>query len=129
MNVETRARRILSRLSRYRPLDEIPDSNNLGTLQLGAPIGCYENPGSTNQCIYVFAEGMAWLDEAQLLEVRFSEIAEVRLADDKESEQLMLRLASGSTIYLPIRGKHGRFRDSLEFLRFLDRVLGDQQRT
>jgi hypothetical protein len=78
--------------------------------------------------VAVFADGMSWTEAEGEISVRFAEIVDVSLPREKQSEALSLRLNDGRELRLPIRGRRGRCYDSLEFLRFLDRVREDGRR-
>lgn len=127
MNTAIRAYRILSNLANYQkvgPGDEWP--SKLANEHLGEAIGCYRNsPEHGSDLVGVFSNGVAWLDHDRKNELRFVEIAEVTLPSKKESEGLLLRTQDGRELFLPIRGRRGRFFDSLEVLRFFDRVIKD----
>jgi hypothetical protein len=126
MNVKSRAHRILRPMTRYRqagaeaPLLVLAEDPVLGT-----PLGVYQNPEPDRETVTVYAHGIAWGDGARSVRVGFSEIADVDLSNGKESQELLLTLKDRRLERLPIRGRVGRFYDSLEFLRFLSRVLGD----
>ena len=126
MNVAIRAHRILLALTNFRK-DDVEDSDRLklSTEQLGTSVGYYQNPGLSGDTIGIFSGGLAWLESGRTASIRYSEIAEVTLTKGKESEGLVLKMHDGKHLLLPVRGQHGRFFDSLEMLRFLDRVLKD----
>ena len=73
----------------------------------------------------VFDHGLVWTGSGGLITLRFSEIAEASLVSGKESEGLLLTTRDGQQIQLPIKGQRGRFYDSMEMLRFVDRVMQD----
>ena len=106
-----------------RPEDEWPLQLSHG--QLGEPVGCYRNPGPGGAVIGVFADGLARREGGRSVELRFSDVAEVELPSGKESECLSLRLRDGRQLKLPVKGQRGPFFDSMEMLRFLDRVMHD----
>jgi len=129
MNVATRAHRILAMMANYNkamPTDQWPEK--LGDGRLGEAIGCYQNPGPEGEVIGIFDEGMVWRDSGCWIELRFTDLAQVELPNGKESEGLLLRLQDGRQLRLPVNGQRGRFFDSMEMLRFVDRVLEDLRR-
>lgn len=69
---------------------------------LGDLIGRYVNPGPEAENI----------DKASL-------------TDAKHSLTIQLRLKNGGSMHVPVRGRQGRFLDSMEMSRFLARVAAD----
>ena len=126
MNAAIRAHRILAALSNYRKAGHADDwpSKSSGE-HLGEPIGTYRNPGPQGDVIGIFADGLTWIHSGRAVDLRFTDIAEVMLPNGKESEGLLLKVRDGKQIELPVRGRQGRFFDSMEMLRFLDRVTRD----
>jgi hypothetical protein len=128
MSPSVRAHRILSPLACYQEGRADDWQSKVSEEGLGEPIGCYQNPGEENDVIGIFTDGVAWSDKGHTSKVRFANIAEVTLPGGKESEGLLLRAHDGTNFHLPVRGRRGRFYDSLELLRFFDRVIGDLRR-
>lgn len=95
--------------------------------RLGEAIGSYRNPGPEGEVIGIFADGMAWRQSDRSIEIRFADLAQVELPSGKESEGLLLLLRDGRRQQLPVKGQRGRFFDSMEMLRFVDRVMQDLQ--
>ena len=126
MNTAIRAHRILSAMVNYEKAGEAGSSLcNLTDGRLGEYIGCYRNPGPDGAVIGIFADGLAWHTKGCIFEFNFSDLIEVVLMNGKESEGLLLKARDGRELQLPIKGQRGRFFDSLEMLRFLDRVMQD----
>jgi len=127
MNAAIRAHRILAALANYQKAEYANDwLAKLADDRLGKLIGCYRNPVPQVDVIGIFTNGLAWLDNGgHEITIPFAEIIEVTLPAGKESEGLLLRTQDGRQLQLPIRGQRGRFFDSMEVLRFLDRVMGD----
>jgi hypothetical protein len=126
MNVAVRAHRILAAMANYQkasPTDDWP--SKLADGRLGEAIGCYRNPGPEGEVIGIFADGMAWCESGRSIELRFADLAQVELPSGKESEGLLLLLRDGRQQQLPVKGQRGRFFDSMEMLRFVDRVMQD----
>lgn len=119
-SVSSRVHRILHSLTNFQGASSPATDEQLGVL-----LGKYADPENPGDDIDVFSDGLAWFVEYRRATVRFDEIAEVKLSAEKESESLMLETFDGRAEVLPVAGKHGRFRDALEMLRFLDRVIGD----
>lgn len=128
MNPAIRSHRILAALSNYQNAENIGDwPSDVTCDDLGQSIGCYRNPGPQGEIIGIYADGLTWLDNGHAVGIRFADIVEVAVPSGKESEGLLLREKNGRQILLPIRGQRGRFFDSMEVLRFLDRVMQDMR--
>jgi hypothetical protein len=126
MNTAIRVHRILAALENYQNAGQGDDwsSKSFGG-HLGDLIGCYRNPDSQNDMVGIFVDGLAWFENSQAVNVRFDDIADVSLLNGKESEGLLLNLLDGKKLQLPVKGHRGRLFDSMEMLRFLDRVIQD----
>lgn len=130
MDTSIRAFRILAKLTNYRlasPVDAHLVAHVNG--HLGLLIGCYMNPNSVRCSIGIFVQGLAICDGASIVEIPFVDIAEVTLPSGKESDVLILQMRNRSQCLLPVKGRRGKFLDSMEVLRFLNRVLGDIRQT
>lgn len=126
MDTATRAHRILAAMANFQKATSTHDL----LLQpvddrLGEAIGRYRNPGVEGVVIDLFADGMAWSEDGCSFEFRFRDVSEVTLPTGKESEGLLLLLRDGKRLNLPVKGQRGRFFDSMEMLRFLERVIQD----
>jgi hypothetical protein len=126
MNAMVRAHRILAALANFRrataedePITKLVDG------RLGESIGTYSNPDSESAVIGIFGNGLAWRQDDHLVEVSFIEISNIELPNGKESDGLLLNMRDGRVFRLPVKGRRGRFFDSMEMLRFLDRVTQD----
>ena len=91
------------------------------------PIGVYRNPGREGVAVFVYDDGLSWDEAGSQYEIKYDEISKVDLPDDKRTTHLLVELMNGKHAALPILGSRGNFRDSLEVLRFLDRVLADRK--
>lgn len=125
LNVEVRARRTLAGLANYQPVSEVAEPIPEKSDELGAPIGRYRNTTSDIDALWIFDRGISWFSPQGVVDVPFDKIDRVDLPDIKASEGLAIILKDGQEIYLPVRGRHGRFVDSMEILRFIDRVLAE----
>jgi hypothetical protein len=128
MNVESRAHRVLKELPNYQAQVEGRWLSAAGDMQLGALVGRYSCPENPAEGVDIFANGLVWLADDHRTVVLFSDVVEVELPDGKESDGLFLKTVDGRQVFLPVRGRRGRFVDSLAMLRFLDRVISDLQR-
>jgi hypothetical protein len=119
MNVGSRAIRILRPMTRYRELTpKSPDggfSNRTVKLQDGESyLGVYENiEGSLEDCILVTNLGLH-LDRGGNWEfVGYTDIKTIDIPSRKdEADCLEIHRYSGPVTEIPVRGSHGRFRDS-----------------
>lgn len=128
MNTAIRAHRILAAMANYRMAAQTDAwLLKLSNGRLGEPIGYYRNPGLEAEMIGVFSDGLAWYENDRSVAFRFADVSEVVLPTGKESEGLLLKMQDGEQIHLPVRGQRGKFFDSMEMLRFLDRVIHDIQ--
>lgn len=127
MNVSIRAKRILSGIPAYEVRGTIKDwPEEIAYFAGGEPIGCYKNIDPRNEVIWIFEMGIGWNHQGANIFVPYEQIAEAALPDGKESEWILLRTKDGKQFQLPVYGRRGRFNDSMEILRFLDRVtIGD----
>jgi len=126
MNTAVRAHRILSAMANYQKASSTDDwLPRLADERLGEPIGCYRNPGPEGEVIGIFAAGLAWYEGARSIRLRFTDVSEVTLPNGKESKGLLLNMQDGKQLRLPVKGQLGRFFDSMEILRFLNRVMQD----
>lgn len=126
MDTAVRAHRILAAMGNYQKASQADDwLPKLADGRLGEPIGCYRNPGPEGEVIGIFADGLAWDEGGRLVKLRFTDLSQVTLPSGKESEGLLLKMQDGKELQLPVKGKRGRFFDSMEMLRFLDRVMQD----
>ncbi|GAA4337996.1 hypothetical protein GCM10023165_16420 [Variovorax defluvii] len=126
MDTAVRAHRILGAMANCQkansPGDTLP---KLADVRLGDLIGCYQNPGPEGETIGIFADGLAWNEGGRLIELSFADVQEGSLPSEKASEGVLLTMRDGKQFRLPVRGQRGRFFDSMEMLRFLDRVIQD----
>lgn len=126
MDTAVRAHRILGAMANYQKASSTDDGlPRLADGRLGEPIGCYRNPGPEGEVIGIFADGLVWYEGDRSVELRFTDVTEVMLPSGKESEGLLLNMQDGKQLRLPVKGQRGRFFDSMEMLRFLDRVMQD----
>lgn len=126
MHTAVRAHRILTALTNYQEAGKVDDwPAELSGVHLGEPIGWYRNPGPQGDVIGIFADGLGWSQNGQAVDLVFADIVEVTLPSGKESEGLLLMVRDGRQLQLPVKGQRGQFFDSMEMLRFLDRVMQD----
>lgn len=128
MNVAIRVKRILKPLKRFRYLDCPPNGADIGAFGEGETcIGVYENDDKNSEdCIIITDRGLLILSSAPGMHILFADIADVRSPSKRHDDYtLWLILTDGAEFPLEIRGTQGAFRDVYEFVRFLDRVVGD----
>ncbi|WP_421694494.1 hypothetical protein [Aestuariivirga sp.] len=115
-------------MANYRKSQE-KDENSEGVNEhLGQAIGSYHNPGPTGEVVKVYCNGISWKADDNLVKVRFAELTKIEVPIGKESEALLLTLNDGQRLVMPVKGRRCRFLDSMEMLRFLNRVVGDLQK-
>ncbi len=119
--VEVRAKRILGRLGGYESVDDSARQPVAG-VRLGKWIGRYSNPGGMD-IVDVFEDGLAW-DGDLTRSVRYDQISAVNVSDGIDSRAVILTKADGEAVRVTIAGGEGRIRDSMEFYRFVSRVIG-----
>lgn len=86
-------------------------------------LGLYKNPDENEQVLFT-TQGVYLPETMKWRGVKYADIVSVDTPGDKKSTVLQLNLINGEIFLLPIRGmQKDRFFDSLEVLRFLDRVI------
>ena len=67
-----------------------------------------------------------YLYDGSVVNHTYINIKKIETPKDKEdSRELFITLVSNEVVSVPVRNGEGKFRESLEFLRFLDRVISD----
>lgn len=117
MNVEARVKRILIPIQRFKP-------ESGANVYLGSVFGIYNNTPD-DESLTICEKGICWVSHDQEIIIRFKEIEHVSLNNDKSADHISVSMKNGKIINIPVKGKSGKFSDSLEFLRFLDRVIMD----
>jgi len=123
------SRRILEKLSYYYPIQDSTQYEfllaEIPVLQEGEmPLGVYANqPGQCTENIVITNLGLHLLVDKIPAYVDYSQIKNIETPNTKDADHLVIHLVDGRIVKLHIRGKHDRFRDVFEFLRFLDRVI------
>jgi hypothetical protein len=94
----------------------------------GDLIGVYLNhPPTVSEAIVVSESGLLLETEGRWRQLSFSSVDRVATPTTKVLvRHLDLALKDGSVVRLPIEGGDEKVADAFEFLRFLDRVLADQ---
>ncbi len=127
--IRSRAHRVLENLSNYRDISDSSEPHLLSQASFSAKediLGVYENiPGAWQEAIIISDAGLRIFLNAGWLFIPYADMCAVDVpgAKDKQTVDLLLiRLVSGITIELPVRGGRGKLRDVWEFLRYLQRV-------
>ncbi|MCL6711265.1 hypothetical protein M8R20_30160 [Pseudomonas sp. R2.Fl] len=126
MKVAVRAYRILFPMENFRK--DWPQDVELLKIYgdgMGVPLGGYKNPDEDGEVVGFFDAGVAWRDGERVVKVKYSDLAEVDLSNEKESKSLVLVSKDGRRDQLPMLGQKGKFFDSMTFLRFFLRVMDD----
>lgn len=71
----------------------------------------------------VFEDGLAW-NGGVTGSVRYDQISAVNVSDGIDSRAVILTKSDGEAVRVTIAGGEGRIRDSMEFYRFVSRVIG-----
>ena len=125
MNVEIRAKRILSGLPNYQSAAGVSVEVPAVSKACGNFLGRYRNKDSDVDALWFYETAVIWTAPGEKIEIPFKEVDQVTLPAKKESQGLVLKMRDGRNILLPILGKRDHFFDSMEVLRFFDRVLKD----
>lgn len=133
--VESRVHRILQPLARYRQIraEDGRPSCPYPTMRVNERLlGMYDNcPGEADGVIVVTNMGFHLQSCGNWISIYFDQLSHVETpaVDEKMSvERLQVVLKSGERVTIPIRGGTESFRDAWEFVRFLNRVIGDIRR-
>ena len=131
----SRSKRILASIKGYR-IATPDDAEKLGlacVLESAEQlIGVYTNPpGSTLTAIGVTTERLCLHSAGKPFEhVKYREIKATTAGEEgAESRTITVTRNDGTTCDIEVAGGEGRFRDSMAFLQFLDRVVADLKRT
>jgi hypothetical protein len=132
IGVQTRAHRILKKLDGYRSSDSIAprDATVIKDLLLDPAeriVGIYENdPSRSDGNVIVTDLGIYVGSSRACTSIRYSDMEAVQVLDEKgAADRLVVRLAGGRVVEVPIVGGNRRFRDVWEFSHFLQRVRSD----
>lgn len=133
MNPKMRAHRILRHLSNYKSLssDVTSKPEYLRNFRLGNEreklIGVYENnPGDREDAIVIADQGIHILDQESSQRIDYQNISRIKTLSNKEEiDSVTIVDTRGNEVEIPVKGKKGKFRDALEFTRFLMRVTED----
>ncbi len=122
MNAKIRAHRILRHLKNYQDAA----SNSLLSAEassLGQIIGVYRNLDGIN--VFIYADGISWKNNRLTNQIRYLQIEAIKLPNSLRSKSLIVWLVDGTSHEVPFDGNDGKTFDSLEVLRFLERVRSD----
>jgi len=92
---------------------------------MGDLIGLYKNTSCSDEDVGVFSNGLVWLVNKSIFRINYKDIHSSFLVNGKKSELILIKKINGDEFFLPIKGCRDKFFDSLEFIRFIDRVVGD----
>jgi hypothetical protein len=98
-----------------------------GIADSGNMVGVYRNRDDEQSGEILVTENGLFVNSSPMSYwVRFSEIASIQAPSaESESAEIQIMVKSGTVYHLRISGRDGRFRDVFNFVRFLDRVLED----
>lgn len=133
VSVKSRAHRILKHLGAYsssaKDLEKfagriLPEVNR-------ELLGVYFNPPSaTVEAIVVSDAGLHLIEKEEVTTIPFVAIRKIKGPPEKmEASVLNIQLKDGRSQEVPILAGNERFKDVFEFMRFLARVVADQNET
>ncbi len=129
--IESRVHRILRRMERYRAARP-EDADRLGLSAILEPeerlIGMYLNPPGTITDEVAVTTLRVFLHRPSLepQHFKYRDIQDCSWGEEgKASRSVTVTLKDGCMIVVDVAGGEGKLRDSLEFLRFLDRAAED----
>lgn len=130
----SRSKRILASLKGYRIATPY-DAQRIELMHTLEPaeelIGIYDNPPGTVLAEIVVTTERLILPAAheQTQSIRYRDIKSVSAGEEGTgSRTICVSRHDGTTCNLEVSGGEGRFRDSMAFIQFLDRVVADLQR-
>ena len=124
-----RAYRILKKMKRFEWF-EVASAVRPADLPLErgeSALGAYVNtPGSLTDTVIVTDRALLVCRGSTWGRTAYSRMATADVEGPRDDAHgLVIRLKDGAAISIPVRRGRGRFRDAWEFLRFVDRVIGD----
>jgi len=130
----SRSKRILTSLKGYRSATP-DDAERIGSMRILEPaeelIGIYNNPpGSALAEIAVTTERLClYTAGEQIRNLKYRDIKAISAGEEGlGSRTISVTRHDGTTCNVEVAGGEGRFRDSMAFIQFLDRVVVDLQR-
>jgi hypothetical protein len=138
MNIaKSRAKRILAHLSQYEDLttSAAPPAwlDDLAPGEKETLLGVYHNaPGAPDDSIVVSDAGLCVWRNGSWDSLRYADIAAIEspvAAEKHRVDQLTVHMVDGRSMTLPVRGGDAKLRDAWAFVRFLNRVVADLQRS
>jgi len=138
MNVEIRAKRILTPLDSYEAVDAGNSSlRAFGSLRGAKPLGIYRNNGASGEEAILISDvglflarhdGAIFVDYTAIESVEVAEQGAALTASSKsEADGVLLNGKSANPVLVPVRNGNGRYRDAFEFSRFVSRAAEDSK--
>jgi hypothetical protein len=141
MNVQIRAKRILSRLASYRSIDDVGSEcqslREQALLKGAYPIGIYMNSqGDRQEAILISDLGIFVSSGSDILFVEYKRVERVDVVagntlveedsgEKSEADGLLISMLDTSPKLVPVRNGNGKYRDVFEFSRFMNRAVND----
>lgn len=119
-----RAHRTLRKLKPFVAVDD-PEKQDP---QLGASIGFYDNRPLEDSRVLFFDRGLVIASDGEAEAVLYQSIRSSRMRGPLPGTVIVMMLKNGTSSLLSIKGRRGNILDATEVLRFLDRVVADQDR-
>jgi len=144
MNVQIRAKRILSRLGSYHPIEAVGSDflylREQAFRQGAIPIGVYINTQGSGDTILLSDLGLISDLEGTKAFIAYRDIervdvvagkTRVEAATDEKSDAdgLLLTLLNSTSIVIPVRDGNQQYRDVFEFGRFISRAVEDVKKS
>lgn len=127
--VRAGATKILRRMERYIDLDSAQAERpewvaSAGVMPDERVLGSYRNGPDPGESLLVTTHGIRHQLSGEWRLIAYGDIERVPLRS-KADRSVELRLRDGGVVVLPVLGGKGKFRDALEFMRFLNNVSID----
>ncbi len=132
MDINSRAKRVLNHLRNYHETTFITEEtlDFLALQDREKCLGIYENvPGILQESVFITNKGLYFFEEDKKKFLAYDDIIYIKPLRNKQKDiNIEVNMTNGDTIFLPIKGSRGPFKDVYEFSRFLHRVIDDIKR-
>ncbi|WP_295841598.1 hypothetical protein [uncultured Xanthomonas sp.] len=126
MNPHSRAHRILRGTYNFTSSTEDPAvPKEFNDVSLGKFIGIYHNKADSIGDVAFFFDGLAWAEGSMMRMVRYDEMARATVPQGKNDLCVLIQLIHGGEVLIPVTGTDGRFFDTMQVIRFINRVVED----
>lgn len=126
MNPYIRAHRILRETCNFiSSTDGSAIPKEFSDVSLGAFIGIYQNGSDGIGDVAFFFDGLAWSEDSIMRKVRYDEMTRATVPHGKNDLCVSIQLIRGGEILIPVTGTNGKFFDTMQVIRFINRVVED----